>query len=201
MKIALLDVETSGLDASVHEILEIAVVVFDDETLEILDTYETKVHPEHIETAHPRALEVNGYTPEEWKKSKAVSLDTMMRTLSAGTQDCIVMAFNIHFDLSYLDEATRKTGIILNFKRYPICLRAIAWHQLDHRNPFDGWSMKSVCERLGVPPEPATHRALNGVMAEFGIYKALKQQYVQNFRQNNCIPSARANRGWSNATD
>lgn len=174
-RIALLDCETSSLDAQTGEILEIACIVFDDETLEIFDTYEAKVRPEHIETAHARALEVNGYTPQEWQKAKAVSLETMMRTLSAGTQDCIVMAFNIHFDLSYLDEATRKTGIILNFKRYPICLGAIAWHQMDHRNPFDGWSMKSVCERLGIPPEPTQHRAMNGVLAEFEIYKALKK--------------------------
>ena len=177
MKIALLDCETTGLDAQIHEILEIAVIVFDDDTLEILDTYEAKVRPEHIETAHPKALAVNGYTPEEWEKAKAVSLDTMMRTLSAGTKDCIVMAYNIHFDLSFLDEAKRKTGIELHFQRYPICLRAIAWHELDHRNPFDTWSMKSVCEKLGVPPEPAQHRALNGVMAEFGIYKTLKKMY------------------------
>lgn len=175
MKIALLDCETSHLDAQIGEILEIACIVFDDETLEILDQYQTKVLPEHIETAHPKALAVNGYTDAEWKKAKAVSLKDMMTSLSAGTNDCVVMAFNIHFDLSFLDQATRTTGITLNFKRYPICLRAIAWHQLSHRNPFDGWSMKEVCQKLGVPPEPATHRAMNGVMAEFGIYKALKK--------------------------
>lgn len=175
MKIALLDCETTGLDAQLHEILEIAVIVFDDETLQVLDTYEAKVRPEHIETAHPKALAVNGYTPEEWKKAKAVSLDTMMRTLSVGTKDCIVMAFNIHFDLSFLDQARRSTGIELYFQRYPICLRAIAWHELSHRNPFDGWSMKEVCKKLGVPPEPTMHRAMNGVLAEFEIYKALKR--------------------------
>lgn len=175
MKIALLDCETTGLDASIHEIIEIACIIIDDETLKILDTYETKVYPEHIETAHPKALQVNGYTPEEWDNGKAVYLEEMMRALSVGTNDCIVMAYNIHFDLSFLDAAQKSTGITLNFKRYPICLRAIAWHQLDHRNPFDGWSMKSVCERLGIPPEPAQHRAMNGVLAEFEIYKALKK--------------------------
>ncbi len=173
MKIALLDCETTGLDLTIHEILEIAVIVFDDETLEILDTYETKVIPTHIETAHPKALATNGYTPHEW--AGAIPLEEMMKALSVGTNDCIVMAYNIHFDLSFLDQATRTTGITLNFKRYPICLRAIAWHVLPHRNPFDGWSMKSVCERLSLPPEPAKHRAMSGVMAEFGIYKALRK--------------------------
>lgn len=176
MKIALLDCETTGLDAQLHEILEIAVIVFDDETLEPLDTYETKVWPEHIDTAHPKALQVNGYSKEEWSKAGAVPLKDMMMALSAGTDDCVVMAYNIHFDLSFLDQAQRTTGIALNFKRYPICLRAIAWHELDHRNPFEGWSMKSVCEKLGVPPEPNQHRAMNGVVAEFEIYKALKRR-------------------------
>lgn len=173
MKIALLDIETSGLDAQEHEILEIACIVFDDETLEITDTYETKVRPEHIETAHPKALQTNGYTAKEWDKPSTVSLSDMMMSLSAGTNDCIVMSFNIHFDLSFLDQATRTTGIALNFKRYPICLRAIAWHALPHRNPFDRWSMKELCEKLNIPPEPAQHRAMNGVLAEFEIYKQL----------------------------
>lgn len=175
MKIALLDVETTGLDASMHEIIEIAVIVFDDETLEILDRYSVKVHPEHIGNAHPKALAVNGYTPEEWDKGKAVCLEEMMRTLSNGTRDCIVMAFNIHFDLAFLDRARKLTGIELYFKRYPICLRAIAWDRLDHRNPFLTWSMKEVCERLNIPPEPSVHRAMSGVLAEMEIYKALKK--------------------------
>jgi DNA polymerase-3 subunit epsilon len=174
MKIALLDVETTGLDASIHEILEIAVVVFDDETLKILDQYETKVHPEYIATAHPKALAVNGYTPEEWDKAGAVYLEEMMKTLSNGTKDCVMMAFNAGFDMSFLQQASKTTGIELYFKRYPICLRAIAWATLDHRNPFDTWSMRETCLKLGIEPEPAQHRAMNGVMCEFEIYKALK---------------------------
>lgn len=174
MKIALIDCETSGLDAQLHEILEIACIVFDDETLAITDTYETKVHPTHIETAHPKALATNGYTRKEWDKAKAVSLKDMMKALANGTDDCIFMAFNAPFDLSFLKQAEKDTGITLNFKRYPICLRAIAWHQLPHRNPFDRWSMKEVCEKLGVPPEPAQHRAMNGVLAEFEVYKKLR---------------------------
>lgn len=174
MRIALLDCETSSLDAQTGEILEIACIVFDDETLKILDTYETKVLPEHIETASSKALEVNGYTKEEWIKDNAVSLKDMMMSLSAGTKDCVMMAFNAGFDVEFLAQAQKTSGIELYFKRYPICLRAIAWHQLPHRNPFDRWSMKEVCEKLGVPPEPATHRAMNGVLAELEIYKKLR---------------------------
>lgn len=175
MKIALIDIETTGLDEQVGEIIEVACIVFDDETLEVLDTYETKVYPEHIETAHPKALKTNGYTTEEWDKSSTVYLEDMMKALANGADNCVFMSFNVHFDLKYLDQAARTTGINLNFKRYPICLRAIAWHALPHNNPFDRWSMKEVCEKLGVPPEPAEHRAMNGVLAEFGIYKALKK--------------------------
>lgn len=179
MKIALLDVETTGLDAQLHEILEIAVVVFDDETLEILDTYEAKVLPTHIETAHPKALQVNGYSLHEWRK--AVPLEDMMRSLSAGTTDCILMAFNKHFDLSFLDQAIRSTGIELHSKRITLDLRDYAWNQMDHRNPFLTWSMRETCLRLGVTPEPTQHRAMNGVLCEYEIYKALKTHtYEQN---------------------
>jgi len=58
MKIAVTDVKTSGLDADIHKIIEIGLVVFANHTFEILDTMSVKVTPEHPEICHPKAYEV-----------------------------------------------------------------------------------------------------------------------------------------------
>lgn len=64
------DIETTGLsqkengeiDYDLHEIVEITIT--DEYGVALLDT---KVKPIQIETAHPKALEINGYTEEGWK--------------------------------------------------------------------------------------------------------------------------------------
>ena len=54
-KLVFVDVETTGLDETRHEIIEIAVIRGSQ-------TYHRKVQPQHIETASPRALEINGFS-------------------------------------------------------------------------------------------------------------------------------------------
>ena len=79
-RISLIDVETTGLDSEKHEILEIGLVIFEGiNPYKILHTHNVKVCPEHIETAQKQALEVNGYTPQDWKDS--VSLVTALNQI------------------------------------------------------------------------------------------------------------------------
>lgn len=169
-KIAIIDVETTGLDPRFHEIIEMGMVVFDSRTFEILDTFEAKVKPEWIDRAHFKALEVNGYNEEEWKDG--MTLYQMMNFLYERTQDTIFCAHNMIFDWGFLDEAQRQTGITLPFGRHKIDLLTLAWGKIPHHK-VSSWSLKTVCTYLGIPPEPKMHRALNGAMAEYEVYKAL----------------------------
>ena len=59
--VVFLDVETTGLDPRAHEIVEIAIVALDGQVL-----LDTKVKPQNIEAASPRALEINGYNEADW---------------------------------------------------------------------------------------------------------------------------------------
>jgi len=60
------DVETTGLDWNTCEILSVGIVVADAGDLSLIDKKEWYIKPERIELAHPKALEVNGYTAEKW---------------------------------------------------------------------------------------------------------------------------------------
>lgn len=170
MKIAITDLETSGLYSDKHEIVEIGLVVFNDETFEILDTMDIKVKPEHPENFDPIAKQVNGYNDEDWKD--AIALSQAMQMYLQKTEGCMFCAHNMIFDFSFIDEALKKTGLLHKFDKHRIDLFTLAWSKIPH-DKMPKWSLKTICEYLEIPPEPSVHRAINGAMAEYEVYKKL----------------------------
>src|ERR1035441_1042254 len=65
--LVIVDLETTGLDPLVHEVIDIGAVRVDQASLDIEATFSAKIAPAHIELANPIALQVNGYTPEGWR--------------------------------------------------------------------------------------------------------------------------------------
>ena len=54
------DLETTGLDASQHEIIEIGCVLTTP-SFEVIEKFEFKIKPERIENADPIAMKINHY--------------------------------------------------------------------------------------------------------------------------------------------
>lgn len=175
MKLALIDIETSGLHPLTDEIIEIACLTFDSVTFEVYDTMNVKVTPLHPETGHPKAYEVNGYTPDDWKES--ISLEEAMHQLSDITMSATFMAYNYHFDLSFIEEACRLTDVSLAISRHKVDLLSIAFAKIPH-HLVKSWSLKNVCAGLDIAPEAVVHRAINGVMCEYELYKVLMTESV-----------------------
>ncbi len=168
--IAITDVETSGLDATVHEILEIGLVVADQHTLKVLDRYAVKVRPTHIETGAKKALAVCGYTPRDWRN--AVDLDVAMRVYSDKTRDAIFCAHNVYFDWSFITRAFQTTGTEDYMDYHRLDLFTMAWTKL-RGEPATRFSLATLCQRLGIPPEPLPHRAINGARTAHRALKSL----------------------------
>ncbi len=171
MIISITDVETSGLDPRVHEILEIGVVKFDSETFKIMDTLNIKVKPEHPEAGDPIAYKINGYTAEEWKDG--MKLWDAMAQYRAFVDDTTFCAHNMIFDYNFIDEASRKTDIKMPFNRHKIDLLTLAWCKL--RKDTNSLSLKAICNHLGIEPEDDVHRAVAGAMTEYKVFKKLME--------------------------
>ena len=72
MIITVLDTETTGLNRSEHEIIEIALISYiiaANGDKYVLKTFESKIKPGHIESASPEALKINGYSEEAWSSA------------------------------------------------------------------------------------------------------------------------------------
>lgn len=169
MKIAIIDIETTGLDPLKHEIIDIGAVIFDDQSMKSKE-FSFLVKPEHPETGSKEAYRINGYDKELWEDAK--SLKEAMILLSKEVNDAVFCAHNMIFDWSFLQEASKNTGIDLGFSHRKVDLFSVAWAKINHHT-MDGWSLKKICERLLIEPEPAIHTGINGAKVEFEVYKKL----------------------------
>jgi len=165
--IAFTDTETTGLEAGFHEIVEIGLVVADRETLRIVDTFDTKIKPKHIERASPKALQVNGYNEEEWQN--APDLKWAMKEFGLKTIGSIMCAQNITFDYNFIRESFKQTGIKDLMSYHRIDLFTLSWVVLKDKG-ITRFSLKEVCKFIGVEEEPDPHVAINGAMAAYQVY-------------------------------
>tara|TARA_Y100000401_G_scaffold33531_1_gene24902 strand:+ start:1148 stop:1699 length:552 start_codon:yes stop_codon:yes gene_type:complete len=138
--IAFVDVETTGLNPAIHEIIEICIIT-DKET------YHTKIAPKRIDLADSRSLEINGYNPKDWADApsfKDVHIK-IMRLLAGKT----IAGHNPKFDIEFINEAFAhvdshfETGyrvldtITLAYEHlYPLGLKSLS---LDAIRVFLGW--------------------------------------------------------------
>ena len=82
--IAITDVETTGLDPHIHEIVEIGLLLINQRTFKVIDMLDIKVRPKHLETASEYALNLNGYRDVDWLG--AMSLREAMAIYSRKTK-------------------------------------------------------------------------------------------------------------------
>lgn len=168
MKIAIVDLETTGLDPYKSEIIEIGAVIFNPENLNTKQEISVKVKPVH--GCDPRAAAVNGYNEEEWKD--ALSIKEVLKSLAPKWQGASFMSYNVTFDWSFMAQAYREIGTNDPFHYHRFDLMTMAWNHLPLGSSI---SLKNVCSALGIPPEPTVHRALNGALSAFEVYKVLKK--------------------------
>ena len=128
---AFIDIETTGLNLLQHEIIEIGCVLTTPE-LEVIEEFELKIKPEHIENADPVALKVNHYDPAKWKK--AYTLEKAMKIFSEKVKNCIMVGHNVAFDAGFLEYAFNKTDLQNTMHYHKLDTVSIAWAKM-HKNP------------------------------------------------------------------
>lgn len=153
MRFVFVDTETTGLDHTKHEMLEIAIVVIENGER---TTIERKIKPTRIETAQPKALEVNGYSEEEWEEAeewnKEMSLE--FRDLIRGA---MIIGHNPMFDLRFIEAACTRFGVRLPLR--PVFDTKCAAYMLGHNR----LGMDKIREQDENMTKEGAHRALKDV--------------------------------------
>ncbi len=167
--ICFIDLEMTGLEAQKHEIVEIGLVKASQPELDIIEKWEAKVRPEHLETADPKALGISGYNSEGWKN--AISLKEMMEILSKKTEGAIMAGFVSFADYSFLDAAVTKTGIPLDFHRRYLDINSYTYAKLGY--DWNDTGLSALCKKLGINLENH-HTAMADALAAYEVYKMVK---------------------------
>lgn len=171
-RFAFIDVETSGLNPDIHEIIEIGcLIVSQNEAGQFVidDELELKVQMTRPDVAEPAALRVNGYDPAAWMF--AYTMPQALEMLSKAAKDTVFVAHNMCFDWQFIEKAYRDNGVEHPFHFHKIDTLSIAFAKL-RGTDAKHLSLRSLCERFEVVNEKA-HTALADCRATLEVFKKL----------------------------
>lgn len=168
---AFIDIETTGPDVTLHEIIEIGCLVTTPK-LEIIEKFEIKIKPERIEDADPVALKINHYNSSDW--TSACELESAMKTFSQKVKDCIMIGQNVSFDSGFLEYAFAKNKIKNSMHYHKLDTVSIAWSKLREKPDVTHFSLRELCKYFNIKNERA-HSALSDACATFELYKKLME--------------------------
>jgi len=166
---AFVDIETTGLNLLNNEIIEIGCVLT-TESLEVIEEFEIKIKPEHIENADPVALKINHYDPEDWKDAQ--SLKDAIKIFSEKVKNCIMVGHNVAFDAGFLEYVFNKTKILNTMHYHRLDTVSIAWAKMHNDPKLEHFSLRELCLLFDIKNEHA-HTALSDARATYELYKKL----------------------------
>lgn len=177
LDLVFLDVETTGLDLSQHEILEVAAIRVTADLDHVLATYSTKVTPARLHTASPEALAVNGYDPETWTDS--IPLVDALIALWPLLEGAVPAGHNVGFDLGFLEAAAREMGqwkLPTDYHRLDTA--SLGW-LLVTAGDSTSWSLGAVCDALGVKRD-REHTALDDALAALQVARCVRERWLNS---------------------
>lgn len=178
LDLVFLDVETTGLDHAVHEILEVAAIrVTADLAYSPIHPlpFVMKAAPTRLHTASPEALAVNGYTAEKWEH--APPLRAVLDALWPYLEGAVPAGHNVGFDLGFLEAAARETGkgpLPTDYHRLDTA--SLGW-LLVTAGDSTSWSLSSVCDALGVKRD-REHTALDDALAALQVARCVRERWL-----------------------
>ena len=171
------DTETTGLDASKHELLEVAAIRTTPDAKTIISTFEAKLKPLHLETAEPKALQINGYVPEQWTDDLCMAPELVADALQKMAGDSVLVGQNVSFDEGFLSPLFTRLGMRPPWGYHKVDTVSLAWPLYINNAELPGISLEKLCRFLGVTSLP-THRAAADVEACRQVYLKLMERWT-----------------------
>lgn len=163
MILTVLDTETTGLEPHRHEIIDIALIQYvlsEDGQRFVVNKFNSKIKPAHIETANPVALKINHYKEEEYVTAPA-HRDVLPVIRKYIENSDLLIGQNLIFDLNFINEACQKLYGEEDKVAFPpyIDTKAMA-DVLRKKSVIKKSGMDYLCEHFNVEFEGNAHTAL-----------------------------------------
>lgn len=176
-RLAFIDTETTGLEPEKHELIEIGLVLVEQSlppgkkiTLNILEEFEIKIKPLHLELADPISMGINHYTEEGW--DSGVDLKTAMEKLAEKTVNSIMVGHNVAHDFAFLKHAFFATKVENRMHYHKLDTISIAFAKLYGETELEKFSLRALCEYLNVENKNS-HTALSDARATLEVFRKL----------------------------
>ncbi len=177
--LAIIDVETTGLDPQFHEMVDIGAIYTTLEGEE-LGRFFVRIHPKHPDRAGEIARSINGYDEARWEALEALMPEEAVAQLAAFHQQhaqdrrFVLTAYNAPFDRNFLEALLKRHDHALSdfYTYFVLDLPAVAWGL-----GVDALVNAEVARAFGLPPEtsdPLKHTGLSGAEWNLALYRAMR---------------------------
>ena len=166
---AFIDIETTGINVLEHELIEVGCVLTNDK-LKVIEEFEFKIKPEHIDTADKTALKVNHYNEKDWEAG--YELEEAIKILSKKVNGCIMVGHNVAFDAGFLEYVFDKLNIKNTMHYHKLDTISMAWAKLNKNPDMEHFSLRDLCKHFDIKNE-RPHSALSDARATYELYKKL----------------------------
>ncbi len=174
MKITVIDTETTGLDLSQHEIIQIAAIEMEQEDcgdLKVLQEFEYKIRPFNINTASTEALKINGYNKKDWENAHSFSEVIGLLNNIWDTSE-LLLGQNLIFDLRFIAKHYKRYGFDCpKFPRYIDTKHMGA--SLVTEGVMKSSSMDNMCKHFNIKFKGRAHTALTDCQRTVTLWRQL----------------------------
>jgi DNA polymerase III epsilon subunit-like protein len=176
--ILLLDLEMTGLDPVKNDIIEIAGLRLDKNSLKEIARFESFVKPAHPENIDPEAMAVSQIKLAELHDKP--DLATVMRQLldTCGT-DVVLAGWGVNTDTAFLKATFKNLGQPFPFDYHTLDIWVLAYTYaakhglLTNTKRRDGFAMEDIANHFGIAVPASRHTALADCLLEAELLRHL----------------------------
>jgi DNA polymerase III epsilon subunit-like protein len=175
--ILVVDLENTGLDLEVHEIIQIGAVLLDKYTLAEKQTLEVTIKPVRFEQRDPNAMDRNHLTWEDLKDGVSLQ-EGIGQLLTLNTPPVILAAYGDH-ETRWLHHTFQTLQLPYPFDYHTLDIWSLALihlakqDKLTNTQRFEGFAMEDAFATLSIPSPERRHTALLDARCEAEILRRI----------------------------
>ena len=173
MRYLFVDCETTGLNPRRHEIISICMITYDGG--KCIDRWAALIHPQNIEAADPKALEINGYCKAAWSGAWEMEDAIQMIAQKMKQHNMCFVGYHPGFDMSFIRVALEQYGYHLKRLRMIDVMTLVNEHLIPLG--LHSMSLDNTRRFLGMPLAN-NHTALQDTLDTIYIYNLLSRSTI-----------------------